>query len=320
MSKHNQALKAVDAGSRAEEVSAELAAILDADPGLSQESVARQIGRSGGTVSRFVNGKLTGDVAAVTRLVESWIRAYRQRTETQMPKAPEFVETPLSARIERTLEYAQLSSGLAVICGAAGACKTKTIVRYCATRPRAWYITSSPSTKRVVPTLEEVALALGITVANGAARLRRAILEKMRGTNGLLIVDDAQSLSVEALDELRTIRDLSGCGLVLAGNETVYSSLTGGTRAPYLDRLYSRVSKVLMVEQPGAGDVDALVAGWAVKIDGCRKLLHDIAAKDGGLRSVSNTLALAALWAAGESRPVSCDDIRSAWAELGVSS
>src|ERR1035437_1267786 len=53
------------------------------------------------------------------------------------------------------------------------------------------------------------------------------------GTGGLLVIDEAQHLSVAALDQIRSIHDATDLGIALVGNQQVYARLTGGNRAAY---------------------------------------------------------------------------------------
>jgi DNA transposition AAA+ family ATPase len=47
----------------------------------------------------------------------------------------------------------------------------------------------------------------------------RAVVDALKGTNSLLIVDEAETLTPHQLHTLRRLRDLSNIGIVLAGTE-----------------------------------------------------------------------------------------------------
>jgi DNA transposition AAA+ family ATPase len=103
---------------------------------------------------------------------------------------------------------------------------------------------------------------------------------------GLLIIDEAHELGRDALEAMRTIHDRTSIGLVLQGNEQVYTAMTGGNRAAYLDRLFSRIGKRVRIVKPTARDIDSLIQAWGGGKD-CAKVLHEIAAKPGGLRGMT---------------------------------
>ena len=297
----------------------ELGKIIDNDPALTQEAAGRQIGTSGTTISRYLKGDYAGNVSELERKISNWLRTYKQRTEDAraLPNAPDWVATPSAEQIMGALEYAQLAGDVVVIYGGAGTGKTETLDYFGRTRPNVWVITATPATAGVVPALEAVAEAVDIHVANGAARLHRAVVKRLAGTFGLLAIDEAQNLSTQALDQMRSIHDATGCGLALLGNEKVYSSMTGGNRAAYLDRLYSRVGKKLRLTKVGNDDVDAIIDAWDVELKGCRRLLRSIAASKGGLRNLTKVMRLSHMYAAGDQREVSCSDVAAAWKRIG---
>lgn len=286
--------------------------------GMSQSDLARLAGTSASTVGRWLSGKYEGDNAKVERQIEAALHALadRQAQAAALPAAPDYIATPSSERIVAALRYAHVASDVVVIYGGAGVGKTQSLSHYAKGAPNVYVATATPASAGVVPALEEVADALHVPIASGAARLHRAICKRLRGTFGLLIVDEAQHLSVAALDQMRSIHDATGCGLALVGNDAVYTTMTGGNRAPYLDRLFSRIGKRVRVSSAGHKDTDAIIDAWQIDAGECRKLLRDIASKPGGLRILTKTLRLASMYAAGDDRGVSCPDIRAAWREL----
>jgi len=63
--------------------------------------------------------------------------------------------------------------------------------------------------------------------------------------------------------------------------------------------------------------VDALIDAWRMKDRKCIEVCREIASKPGGLRSLTKTLRLGTVFAAGAGRSLCCDDIRAAWRDLG---
>lgn len=304
---------------RERDLHSEVAALQTADATLTQAEIARQSGISGTRLNQWLKGRYPGDNTSLETDLARWVDAYqaRQLESRALPQAPGWVPTPSAERVLAALGYAQLAGDVAVVYGGAGLGKTSTIGQYQMQSPNVWVATMSPCTAGAVPALEEVAEALGIELCNGAARMQRAIIKRMRGTMGLLIVDEAQHLSVAALDAMRALHDATGLGLALVGNESVYARMTGGNRAAYLDRLFSRIGKRVRLVRSTKGDIDALIDAWNVSVKECRKSLHEIASKPGGLRGMTKVLRLASMFAAGADRPLNCDDIRAAWRDLG---
>lgn len=303
----------------ADDLRARIIATLERD-NLAQSTVAREAGFSGSALSQWLQGKYAANPAELDAKLSRWLDTYerRKRERARLPAAPDYVETPTSGKVLDALAYAQIAGDIAVVYGGAGLGKTKASTAYQERNPCVWIATMTPATASIATALEEIADALRLPEATGgAARLQRAIVKRLRGTGGLLIIDDAQNLSVAALDELRSLHDASGVGLALVGNETVYTRLTGGTRAAYLDRLYSRIGKRVRLVRSIKGDVDALADAWGVTERDTLALLADIAGKPGALRGVTKCLRLGALLAAGAGDALSVRHLRAAWTDLG---
>lgn len=290
------------------------------DKTLSQARIAREADVSSATLSQFLGGTYAGNVQNVARKLKAWLSALEQRSATgQLPTGPEWVPTPTSERILAGLRYAQMAGDVVLIYGGAGLGKSKTIDRYGKTTPNVWHVELTPATGGVTGCLQEIALALGLRdMTNSAAYLQRAIFARIRGTNGLLVLDEAQHLNVQALDQVRAINDQTGIGLVLCGNERVYTQMSGGNRAPFLDRLYSRIGKKIQLKRATAADADAIIAAWGIEDSPCKDAIRQIAATPGALRVLNKVLRLASIYAKAKDRSIGCDEIRHAAHELGV--
>lgn len=289
--------------------------------GLSQAQVATESGISAAILSPFLKGKYQGDNDQYAAKLQRWLHTRRGGEELRpfLPIAPTWIETPTALSVIDGLRYAQLASDVACIYGGAGLGKSSAVARYANTNSSVWLVTATPATASVGVILEEIALALGMRdFALHPARLQREILRRVRGTQGLLIIDEAQHLTIQALEAVRSIHDAAGIGLALCGNAAVYGRLTGNTRADSFAQLFSRIGKRVALSKSVAGDVIAIA--HAFKVTGKREIasLQDIAKRPGALRGVVKTLRLASMYAAGKIPPVEIgdDDIRAAWNEL----
>lgn len=295
-----------------------LRAIMSAERKLTQTQLAREIGVSGSALNQWLAGVYAGDNPAIEAKLRIWVDAYhsRRRSSSQMPAAPEWVATPTGQRIISALAYAQVAGDIAIIYGGAGVGKTSAIRHYALGALNVWHVTMTPASASVVTALEEICAAIGINEQGGAARLHRAIVRRVRSTGGLIVIDEAQHLSTAALDQIRSIHDATGIGIALVGNTEVYARMTGGSRAAYLDRLYSRIGKRVHVRGSTADDVAAMIDAWRVD-KSCRATLADIARRPGALRALTKVLRLAGMHALAEDKSVGAEHVARAWRELG---
>jgi DNA transposition AAA+ family ATPase len=68
------------------------------------------------------------------------------------------------------------------------------------------------------------------------------IIDCLRGSGRLLVIDEAHFLSWEAFEIVRRIYDASGVGLVFVGQQRMYDEMRGGSRRSLLwDQIFSRV-------------------------------------------------------------------------------
>ncbi len=286
--------------------------------GLTQTQIAREAGISPTSLTQLLGGTYAADPRRLLAKLEQWLTSLRERAaQPQLPDAPDWVATGTAERILAALGYAQMAGDVAVIYGGAGVGKSTAAREYRRRYPNVWHATMSPATAGVTTALEEVCLALGMReLPQGAARMAREIVARVRDTRGLIIVDEAQHLSVGALDALRAIHDATGVGLALMGNDLVYARMTGGARVAWLDRLFSRIGRRLRVARASRADVEAIADAHGVGGGDALKRLATIGAGAGALRSVTKCLRLARLMAAGRGESLSAAHIDAAWRDL----
>lgn len=291
--------------------------------GLSLSEVSRQAGVPVATLSGWYSANYNGRYDNITGRVRRWIASHDESRQALMgmPVAPDYVETPTSRRLIEALIYAQTFPEFSVVTMGAGMGKTCAARHYATTRPHAYLVTMRPSTAGRHAMLQELAMALGVSEAN-PARLDRAIGAKLQrnGRHTLLILDEAQNLVDDAVNQLRYFNDEFGCGIALLGNEAVYrrwGSLGGASDKDGLAQVQSRIGLRILQRQSVAGDADAILDAWGMSDTELRKLAHAIARRPGALRGLDKALKLASMLAIGAGEPMSAVHLRQAWANRG---
>lgn len=275
----------------------EIKAELENTPGMSQAKASTQIGFSPAILSTWLRGEYKGDNTKVEKQLRAWLDGRRRKVAAarKVPAGIAWFEGPTAASVYQALDFAQTMADLVVICGGAGLGKTTTAEHYQGANSAVWYARMSPSSSTSSSCLTEVAEALGIRPrrGEGARQILKSIIRKVRETDGLIIIDEAQELEKPALEELRAIHDEAKIGLALIGNESVYMQLTGGTRAAHYAQLFSRIGMRVRLDKPKKSDVSALAKSWGIEDPEAVELLEKIAQQAGALRMVTKTIKLA---------------------------
>ncbi|OCG27210.1 DNA transposition protein [Gilliamella sp. HK2] len=259
-------------------------------------AIAKQSDVSPTALSQFMNDSYSGDNQKIADKLTVWLD--NKKKANNLKTAPSFVETPTSKKIFNALDYAKIAGCFVVVYGNSGVGKTNAITEY-ARQPNTWLITVRPSSAKLLECLYDIACALDIDYApKRLGTLSSAICKKMRETKGLLIIDEADHLPYDALEEIRLIQEMTGVGVVLCGNHQIYSKLSGnGSRKTDFARLFSRIAKKVAILNTTEGDVDAIADAWGIHGDRERKIVHQLGKKAGALRIIKMTLSLAAILA-----------------------
>lgn len=228
--------------------------------GLSQAKAAPIFGVSQAVLSGYRNSNYEkGDVAAVEKKLEEFFRIQDERQENGRKaevfrdKANDsYIRTSISEGAYKSIRYCQLEKGIVVIDGDAGIGKTKAAAKFYQDNPHTTvYVKASPSTSSTRSLLKMIAKALSLPDNLRTEDLSAAIQEKLRQTDKVLIIDEAQNLKFLALEEIRGWVDEDimtgrpGVGIVLIGNVEVYNKMLGKQEAIFAQqfnrtRLHSR--------------------------------------------------------------------------------
>ena len=273
--------------------------------GLSAAKASRDIGVGQSTLTAWLAGNYAGANAKVAVQAQRWLNARRTHAETVMraPNGPAYVRTRTSEAFVNVFEHAQYAPDFAVIVGQPGLGKTTTARAYVRTAHNTWMITCQPSMATISAVVTELGETLGIVLPGNGLSISsacRQIVKRLSGLQALLLVDEAQHLSAPALDQLRSIHDLAGCGVVLMGNPAILRNLEGGRRSADFAQLFSRVGQRLVRHQPALDDIEAILNGWGIEDAAVRRVARAVARRPGALRAMDKVLRQAHMRAAAE--------------------
>lgn len=278
--------------------------------------LAKELGVAPATVNQVLSGKYTANPKNIINKMTKWLKLREERNATPLMN-PGFVMTKTAEQIitDITFAHAVAEDGIIVIYGSPGVGKTQALKHYRANNNNVWMMFASPSRSSITAFLYGLALEMGIlNPTKRKDELSRAITNKLHRTEGIIIIDEAQHLSFETLEELRIIQEETSIPMVLSGNKKTYAKMTGGARTEDFAQLFSRIAKKRGIHKTKQADVRAIADAW--KIQGAVEfaLMQQISDLPGGLRLLSKTLKLAAMFANGQS--INEQVLRKAFAEL----
>lgn len=262
------------------DVITQLVQLNDADPaGNSWNKLAHRIGVSAATLTRLVHGKYDGDVDAIMRRIESFLKF--EQAQKHAPKNVSFCETKNAKIVLDLCNYATAMHCMAMITGPAGVGKSIALKEFCKQHDNAIYIYIN-STMHPKIFLSEIARRVKADYKVGINDLFVNVGEKLRGTNWVLLVDEAHKAGRQMLEIARELHDLADVGVLFSGSRMLYERITGLRRGKYdrdYDQIYSRLQRyhdldyleiedTLMILQTVFPEADEKIAEYAHNIAG----------------------------------------------------
>lgn len=172
----------------------------------------------------------------------------------------DFVPTDTAQKILEVCSMAHTMNDINLVIGEAGLGKTMAIKHYAQTVENVVLIETEPTFSPKV-LLIELCNKLGVPPSKSNHDNIANIIEKLNGSDRLIIIDEAELLSYKCLEVIRRIHDKSGVGVVLAGMPRLRTNLRG-KRGEY-KQLYSRIGFVCdLADRLPDDDIGELVLGY----------------------------------------------------------
>lgn len=271
---------------------AALAAYRDSfTPPLSLTQLGRELGINSSHISKYLGGKPECDVVRLEATIEDVIKsAALRRTD----RATLF-ETPASRSIHSACELIRKTNDVGLIHGAAGLGKSHGVALYAAQNPSALVLTLNKWSGQADGLA--AALATQMETRGKTPGVRRAdwLVERLRGSNRLLLLDNAHRLTCGALqwlfdfyDACEVAHEGTGLAIALVGNPEVLERIRQN------DQQFSRIG---LLREVRSADTRALAAAMLQRL--CpehAEALHDLAERvvgqPGHLRALKKHLLL----------------------------
>lgn len=208
------------------------------------------------------------------------------------------------------VSFAEAAGDISLIYGDAGLGKTVSLKQYARMHPDVIYIELKDCDKSVKGVCEKILSRLGKMQSGTDRVLVDAIIDCLTETPRLIIIDEAQHLSIRALENLRAVNDVTESGIVLCGNPTVYDRMHGRGQAHFA-QLYSRIGIRRHIIEPPLEDIAAIFSMYSLDQE-CITYLHQLALLRGGIRNCVKVLNIALRLMDNEKEPLNIDHLHSA--------
>ncbi|MCB1463226.1 MAG: AAA family ATPase [Nitratireductor sp.] len=287
----------------------------------SKAEVARNVGMSDGTFGQWFKGNYAGRLDVQNEKISKWLDTIEELQDmtSAIPASPSFIETKLATEMMNTLGAAQVLPAMVLITAHAGFGKTMTARQFQRTRSNVYLVTASPHSRSAHGILLEIAETLGVGQGY-TGKVARAIGRKLQrtGVGTLLIVDEANELTDEAINQLRHFLDMYQCGVALVGNTETYRRFSSWTDGLAGGQLRRRVFKRINRTSVPVEDLRAFIRASGIDDPDQTKFLIGVGQKEGAIGQIDMTIRLARVSAIGDGRELALDDLKSAWTNRNV--
>lgn len=185
--------------------------------GISQSEAARKIsGVAASTISQYLSGTYRGDLDAVGRRLNRWMEQEGRARDVRV-ELP-YVRTSVAEAIRKVITVTIEQGKMAAIVAPAGSGKTKVVQLTAEDQDGVYIYCDEDLTPSAL--YHQLALAVKVNttlVSRGAAALKRAIVDKLKGTNRPIFLDEAHLLPPKVFAGLRSIYDQTGCPIIFVG-------------------------------------------------------------------------------------------------------
>lgn len=252
----------------------------------SRGSLARAIGMSTAYVSIYLRladpspPRFTGDIAKFESRAAAFLKALREKRTLDYS----VFDTPVTEEFAAFVTMCQSLNAIGLYTGNAGIGKTCAIRRFCAKNPLAIHITITPWQNTRDDVVNLLWRKFDTRGWDGNSKRWEWMARRLAAQEAVLIVDEAQMLTMSALQALRGINDLTETPIILAGNPSIIARLRSD------DQLFSRV-----LQRRDATLPDAAVGPIVEKIlrrempehsSELRRMARKVARERGHLRSL----------------------------------
>lgn len=241
------------------------------NPGVSNSEIAKNTGYSTATINLFKNNKYTTEktLPEVSAKVENYLNNQMAVSREDVNGTElKFAMTHAAEMVFKTIDYSLTRGVTGLITGMPGYGKTISLKEYRRRNPTTILIEVIPLVNQRI-LLKDICTALKlptqyyrdnskIPVQYPKDVMFDSIVNQLKGTNRLLIIDEGENLNIQCLELIRRIQDLTKVGILLSGTSRLRNRLRGERQE--LQQLFSRVGIQTEIDKLQLSDVSAILS------------------------------------------------------------
>lgn len=206
----------------------------------SQRQISKETGLSTSVISQFLDGTYSGNNDKVAQAIEQYLMVGKGRLNGVQSSV--FYEGLLNTQeVLFACTYAHMKNDITLVSGDAGAGKTTALEYYTQHNTGVIMVTADSCTASATAILTLIADSLGKRITGNRSALMRGLVAHLKDTNRLIIVDEADHLTLQALQAIRNLNDQAKVGIVLSGNDKIYRQMFTGQRGYEFDQIRTRI-------------------------------------------------------------------------------
>lgn len=210
------------------------------ESGKSQQQVAKEAALSTSVISQFIKQSYKGNNEEVARTILKYLEMARLQNTGARHAC--FYEGMHNTRaVVFACHYAHRHGDISLVCGDAGAGKTTALKYYAEEHPGVVMVTANSCTSSAASILQMIGSRTGRTLSGKKEAMMSALVDYFKDTGRLVIIDEADHLTMSALQAVRNLNDQTGIGIILSGNTKIYTQLLQGPKCSELQQLRTRI-------------------------------------------------------------------------------
>lgn len=252
--------------------------VFNRNTGTSDRVVSQNIGFSQTVISQWLNGKYTGNTVEVEKALTEFLNVQDDRVIFGKITVP-FVATENAKMISAVIRRAQLDKNIALIIGDSGTGKTYGIENWVNNFQRSSILIRVNVTFNPKILISELHKVLGLGGHGSKNSMLTDCIKTLKDTDRVVIIDEADLLSVASIEMMRALHDESGIGIVMLGLPEIAEAVRGSRGE--LARINTRIANFSRLKSLSIEDTASITSTLIPDSDAFAKVFYTLSKGNG---------------------------------------